>query len=179
MQDWNAVITVQDGGYNQALKLLEPFGPVARTDYYNILVMRSGDPLQLLDALIAKGERAPGIATCLARVVPVTMTFVFQSPAEFEENARQAVTSFLPSLGGKSFHLRMHRRGFKGRLSGMEEEQFLDAYLLQSLEKAGNPGRITFEDPDAVIALETVGQRAGLALWNREELRRYPLLHID
>ena len=65
----------------------------------------------------------------------------------------------------------MHRRGFKGKLSTMDEERFLDTYLLEALEMARTPGRITFTDPDAIIALETVGPRAGLALWTREDLR--------
>jgi tRNA(Ser,Leu) C12 N-acetylase TAN1 len=47
------------------------------------------------------------------------------------------------------------------------------------LEMAGAEGEITFEDPDAILALETVGTRAGLSLWTREDLQRYPLLHLD
>jgi hypothetical protein len=43
----------------------------------------------------------------------------------------------------------------------------------------GNPGRITFADPDAILALETVDCRAGLSLWSREDLQRYPFLHLD
>jgi hypothetical protein len=58
----------------------------------------------------------------------------------------------------------MHRRGFKGRLSSVEEERFLDNILLKALEKAGSRGRISFEKPDTFIALETVGPRAGLSL---------------
>lgn len=179
MQNWDTVVTVHDDGYSQARRLLEPLGPVARTEYYNILVMRSNDPRQLLDSLLEESDRDPGSVSCLARVMPVTVTFTFQTPEEFEESARQAVSAFLSDLGGKSFHLRMHRRGFKGRLSSMEEEKFLDTYLLDCLEKAGNPGRISFDNSDAIIALETIGQRAGLSLWTREDLGRYPLLHVD
>ena len=61
----------------------------------------------------------------------------------------------------------------------MDEERFLDTYLLEALEMAGTRGEITFDDPDAILALETVGPRAGLSLWTREELERYPLLHLD
>jgi tRNA(Ser,Leu) C12 N-acetylase TAN1 len=179
MENWDTVITVHDGGYNQARRILEPLGSVSRTEYYNILVMRSNDPRRLLDGLLEEAKREPGSVSCLARVMPVTVTFTFQNPEQFEDSARQAVNAFLPDLGGKSFHLRMHRRGFKGRLSGMEEEKFLDTYLLDALQEAGNPGKISFQQPDAVIALETVGQRAGLALWTREDLERYPLLHVD
>ena len=179
MQEWNVVVTVQEDGYNRARRLLERFGAVGRTDYFNILLMQVSDARKLLDQLREEAERDPLGASALARVVPVIQTFTFQNPGEFEYKARQAVCAWLPSLGGKSFHLRMHRRGFKGKLSGMEEEKFLDTYLLEALEMAGTKGRIAFDDPDAIIALETIGPRAGLSLWTREDLKRYPLLHLD
>ena len=82
-------------------------------------------------------------------------------------------------LRGSSFHVRMHRRGFKGRLSSQREEQFLDHYILTRLEQEQCSGRITFDDPDAIITVETVGQRAGIALWSREERERYLFLNLD
>jgi hypothetical protein len=60
-----------------------------------------------------------------------------------------------------------------------EEEQSLDGLLLQALAEAGAPGVITFDDPDAIVALETVDTRAGAALWTREDLQNYFLLHLD
>lgn len=178
MRDWNVVITVQEGGYNEARKLLERFGRVERTDYFNVLLMRVEDPRRFLDLLREESERSPDRLRSLARVIPVLQSFEFQTPADFEEKARQAVCAWIPTLEGKSFHLRMHRRGFKGKLSAMEEEKFLDTYLLEALEMTGNKGRISFEDPDAILSLETIGTRAGLSLWTREELKRYPLLHL-
>lgn len=179
MRDWNVVITVQEGGYNDARRLLERFGSVQRTDYFNVLVMQIGDYRQLLGQLREEAQRDPASVAPLARVMPVILGFDFQSPSQFEEKSRQAVDSWLPTLSGKSFHVRMHRRGFRGKLSGMEEEKFLDGYLLGALEEAGTPGRISFDDPDAVIVVETIDSRAGLSLWTRDDLRRYPLLHID
>lgn len=82
-------------------------------------------------------------------------------------------------LAGKRFHVRLHRRGFKGRLSSPEEERQLDVALLQALEQAGSPGKVAFDDPDTIVAIETVGNRAGLSLWTREDLRRFPLLGLD
>ena len=179
MRDWNVVITVQDEGYNEARKLLERYDRVERTDYFNVLLMQVPDARKLMELLREEAQQSPDRFRALARVMPVIQTFDFQSPAEFEERGRQAVSAWLPTLEGKSFHLRMHRRGFKGKLSAMEEERFLDSYLLEALELAGHKGRISFDDPDAVIALETIGTRAGLSLWTREDLRRYPLLHLD
>lgn len=179
MHEWNVVITVQPDGYNKARRLLDRFGPVSKTDYFNILLMRVDDQKQFLDVLLEESRRDPEIVSSLARVLPVFECFDFWSPEQFEEYARQAVSAYLGTLAGKSFHVRMHRRGFKGKISGMEEEKFLDTFLLEELEKSGNNGRITFEDPDAIVALETLGTRAGLSLWTRDELKRYPLLHLD
>jgi hypothetical protein len=61
----------------------------------------------------------------------------------------------------------------------MDEERFLDDLLLDSLKKEGTPGRITFTDPDFIIAVETVGNRGGLSLWSREDLQRYQFLGLD
>ena len=179
MQDWNVVVSVHDDAYNKARKLLERFGTVSRTDFFNILAMRVPDPRQFMERLREEGELDAQSVSSLARVMPVYLTFTFQTPGEFEDKARQAVTSWIPSLGSKSFHVRMHRRGFKGRISGMEEEKFLDTYLLEALDLAATPGRITFDNPEAILAIETIGPRAGLSLWTREDLQRYPLLHLD
>jgi tRNA(Ser,Leu) C12 N-acetylase TAN1 len=75
--------------------------------------------------------------------------------------------------------VRLHRRGFKGRLSTPEEERFLDDALLEALQAAGTPCSLSFDDPDAIIQIETVGNRAGLSLWTREDLARYPFLRVD
>jgi len=85
----------------------------------------------------------------------------------------------VPDLRGKRFHVRMHRRGFKGRLSSQHEEQFLDHHLLERLEARGSAGRIDFDDPDAIIAVETLGQVAGLSRWTRDQLRKYEMLTLD
>ena len=82
-------------------------------------------------------------------------------------------------LKGKSFHVRLHRRGFKGTLSTPKEERFLDEALLDALEAEGAPGHIAFTDPDAILQIETIDGRAGLSLWQREDLQRYPFLGAE
>lgn len=179
MHDWNVVISLHERTYVQARKLLEKLAPVSRTSYFNVLVMKVEDIGYLLETLRQWMEADAHIRDILARVVPVVHTFTFQTVEEFETKARETSLSFVPALAGKTFHIRMHRRGFKGRLSSQNEERFLDEVLLEALDKMGHPGRITFADPDAILALETVDGRAGLSLWSREDLQRYPFLHLD
>jgi tRNA(Ser,Leu) C12 N-acetylase TAN1 len=73
----------------------------------------------------------------------------------------------------------LYRRGHRRDLPTLTEERFLDGAILETLRATGAPGRIAFDDPDAVVVVETVGDRAGLALWGRDDLRRYPFLHVD
>jgi len=176
MHDWNMVVTVRDRGWGQALRLLRPLAAVEETHYYNVLLARAEDPRRLLDALLERAAADPEATACIARVVPVKETFAFQTVEEFEARARDAVRALAPALAGRSFHVRLHRRGMKGRLSSHAEEQMLAGTLLDALAEAGTPGRVAFEDPEAIVFVEIVGSRAGACVITRDERSRYPFL---
>ncbi len=179
MHDWNAVITFHQKAIREAFDFFQNHGHVAKTDYYNVLVMRAEDPPVLLETLHEHVLHEPESLAFLSRFITVDETFSFQSPREFEDKAQAAAWSWCEGLKGKGFHVRMHRRGFKGKLSSTGVERLLNNSLLEKLEAMGEPGHISFEDPDAILALETVGQRGGMSLWKREALRKYPFLHLD
>ncbi|GKT10639.1 THUMP domain-containing protein [Desulforhabdus sp. TSK] len=178
MRDWNVLITVHEKAYGWVRNLLSEFGPVERTEFFNVLILQCPDVEELLQRLNEKITAEPGTLNFLARLIPVTETFSFQTQEEFERKARESVLSFVEKLGGKSFHVRMHRRGFKGKISTVEEEKMLDEVLLKALEDIGMPGRINFEDPDAIVAVETLGQQAGVSLWTRDDLKKYLFLRL-
>lgn len=179
MQDWNVVVTVQEGQFAWAWETLEPFGSISKTPFYNVLALKVPDIsgfLAKLEALVAK---SPSVLDIFGRMMPVTVTFTFQSPEEFESKVKKAVEPWLLSIVGKTFHVRMHRRGFKGRLSSQEEERLVDEYMLERLKKKQLSAQVRFGDPDVIIALETIAQRGGMSLWTREDRRRYPFLKLD
>src|SRR3990170_663380 len=178
-QDWNVVVSVSGDCYKRARKLLRSFGAVEHTDYYNVLTLAVTDVPGFLETLRQAVEQEPELRDCIARAIPATHHFLFQSAEEFEAQAKAVAAQFAPQLTGKSFYVRMHRRGFRNRLASPHEERLLDEFLLDALERAGAPGSIRFTDPDAVIAVETVGPWAGLSLWKREDLRRYPFVRVD
>jgi tRNA(Ser,Leu) C12 N-acetylase TAN1 len=179
MLDWNLVVTTHEHRYRDAKELLAPMGVLHHTDYYNVLVMRVEAPQSFLATLESLLKKNPQLATSLARVLPVTKTFSYQSPQEFELEAASAAGDCLAQLAGRRFHVRMHRRGFKGRLSSQQEEQWLADWLIDELAKQGKTASVDFADPDWILAIDTVGQQAGLSLWSREQLQRYPLLKLD
>jgi tRNA(Ser,Leu) C12 N-acetylase TAN1 len=179
MKDWNVVATTRERHFGRAVQLLKQMGTLEKTHFYDVVVLKVDNVGKFLDRLHARLAEEPEIGEWLGHVAPCTDSFTFQSPQEFDEKGAEVVQKFVPQLASKRFHVRMHRRGFKDKLHATEEEQTLDVVLLQALEEAGAPGEITFDDPDAIVAVETVDVRAGLALWTREDLRRYPLLHLD
>jgi tRNA(Ser,Leu) C12 N-acetylase TAN1 len=179
VQEWNVVINLNERSISQAFHRLGVFGTIKKTGFFNVLVMKVDDLPGMLDTLRRWTEEDPGSMSFLSRVVPATVTFTFQSPEEFEAKSAEAVLQWAPELAGKRFHVRMRRRGFKGKLSSLDEEHFLDSVLLAAAEKAGAPGQISFDDPDAIIAVETVGPWAGLSIWRREDRERNPLIRLD
>ena len=150
--------------------------PSERPAFSNVLFMRADDLPAMLESLRQWISEDPHALSFLSKLMPVTDTFSFQSPGEFEEKAKGIVLAWVPGLAAKGFHVRMRRRGFKGKLSGLEEEHFLDKVILEALEKTGKPGHITFEDPDAIIAVETIEQWAGLSLLERGKSCKSTLL---
>lgn len=179
MRDWNVVVTVHEGRFAQACRLLEQFGRVARTNYYNVVVVKVDDADEFLKRLADLTSNVPDVLETISHAVPAACAFDFDSAEDFEAKAGEAVLEWAPRLAGKTFHVRLHRRGRKGQVQSTREEQFLDKVLVDALAAQGTPATVTFEDPDAVIAVETVGGRAGVSIWTRDELRRYPFLRLD
>ncbi len=176
---WNVVVTLEGPGYRQALKLLSYYGRVRETGFYNVVVLEVDDLGEFMERLRLDAKSIGEVKQHIGRVLPVQQSFGFDSREEFERAAEQAVHCWLPRLAGKRFYVRLHRRGLKGELSSVDEERALAATLLAALEARGTPGAISFDDPELVIDLETVGHEAGVSLWTREELERYPFLRID
>jgi hypothetical protein len=61
----------------------------------------------------------------------------------------------------------------------VQEEQVPSATILDGAGKAGSRAAVGFDDPDAVIVVETIGGDTGMSPWFREDLQRRPTLHID
>lgn len=179
LHDWNVVVTVLQRHIPEALDFLRPLGQAAKPEFFNVVVMKIDDVELFLDRVLQALRAQPRFEHILQRIVPASVCFDFQRPAEFEANAAEAVEPWIAQLENGSFHVRMHRRGFKGRLSHQDEERFLDRVLMQKLTERGAETRIEFEDPDYIIDIQTVGQRAGLAMWTREQAMRYPFLKLD
>jgi len=178
MSNWNLIVTTTEGKYTQALGFLARFGIVKPTSYYNVVMMEVRDIPELMEFLAREWESQGGRLLLLQRVVPMSHTFNFRDHQVFGMRAVEIVSGWTDRLAGKTFHVRMHRRGFKDQLHSEEDERFLNTAIVDATTQFGTPAVVSFEDPDMVIAVETIGTQAGISLWLREDLQRYPFLHI-
>ncbi|MGD8742230.1 MAG: THUMP domain-containing protein [Granulosicoccaceae bacterium] len=178
--EWNVIVSVQQQRFKAARKFLYEYGKTMTTDYMNVLVMQVEDIEEFLEDMHMLYAMQTPALNAIGRIVPVTHRFTYQSAGDFENKAREVVSYWLDELAGRHFYVRMHRRGFKGRLSSQDEERFLDEYILEQLaEKGKAPARVDFSGAQRVIAIETVGQQAGLSLWTSEQIERYPFLKLQ
>lgn len=173
---WNAIITAKGERFPEARRTLRTLGHVERTGFYNVLAMNVDEPEHFLERLERLLADQPDLAESIASVFPAEQCFDFSNTAEFESKAREAALAWVPRLAGKSFHVRVHRRGRKGTLVSPDEERALADALLGATRETGNPAHVTFDDPDAIVLIETIGGRAGIALRTRDDYHRHPLL---
>jgi tRNA(Ser,Leu) C12 N-acetylase TAN1 len=177
--DWNVVISTRGESYRAARAALREFGRVGRTEYFNVLVMKVADIAAFLEDLSSLATINPAMISDFGRIAPAAEAFEFETAAEFEQKLREIACRWIPALAGRSFHCRIHGRGLKPLISTRTAEQDLNRALLDALAAAGTPGSLDFTDPDAVIAVDTVGRRAGVSVWTREQLKKYPFLRAE
>jgi len=173
---WNTVITARRDRLPEARRVLRTLGHVQRTGFYNVLAMNVDEPQTFLERLERLVSDQPHLAESIASIFCAERCFDFSDTSEFEAKAREAGLAWAPQLAGKSFHVRVHRRGRKRTLVSPDEERALADVLLAATREMGNPARVTFDDPDAIVLIETIGGRAGVAILTRDEYRRHPLL---
>jgi len=179
MKDWNFLLTAYPQGRRPAARALKGLARVGSSGHYNVILARADDPVGLMDLLERRAEGEPVLIDVISRVAPAQACFDYQTDEDFERQAMAAVAAWLPRLAGKSFHVRVHRRGSGLSASGSEEEARLGEALLAELARSGAAGRIDFADPDFVLAIDAVDGRAGVGLWTREDLRRHRFLRPD
>jgi tRNA(Ser,Leu) C12 N-acetylase TAN1 len=175
-QLWNTVVTARGERLPEARRALRALGRVEKTGFYNVLSMSVDDPQRFVERLDGLLAERPNLADAIASVFAAERCFDFANTAEFEARVRDAALAYAPQLAGKSFHVRVHRRGRKGELVSPDEERAIADALLAATREMGDPARVAFEDPDAIVLVETIGGRAGIALRTRDEYRRHPML---
>jgi tRNA(Ser,Leu) C12 N-acetylase TAN1 len=180
---WNVLITAQEGAARDLKRLVSAtlmrrHGHFWRSDFRNVLLGEVQEPQAFLQALAAELERKPFAAAWLGKALPIVVTFRVQ-PEGFPEDVESHLAGLLDAIQGKSFHVRVERRGHKGTLRTQDLERRFGEFLWQRLIERHLQPAVTFKDPDIVVAVEIAGRSAGIALISRELRQNFPFVKID
>jgi tRNA(Ser,Leu) C12 N-acetylase TAN1 len=180
MWEFNVVVTkASNGRFRHLLRELAPHGEFRKTEFLGVIIGRVEDPTTFLESIREKRQKQLIAFQDLGRVVPLERVFVFHLE-EFPVKAKAALLPYVENLEGKRFYVRLERRGLKGQIVSPEVERELDAFIEQTLAVAGRkPAQVDFEHPDAVVVVETIGDRCGVGLLTREMMDRYDFVRVD
>lgn len=173
MKPWNVLVTSLLGQERNVFRELRQTGDFRRTDFKDVFLGWTEDMETFLNTVLANTF----LKERIGKAVPVEQTFSFHAE-DFEEKLEGALHAYLPQLADSRFHVRMERRGFKGRLNSLEIEQEMDRLLKERLLEAGKGNEIDFKDPDYIIVVETVAAWCGIGLITREMKERYPFIKV-
>ncbi len=174
--DWNLVVTAHSGRRHDLVHALRPILRLRRAGFPEVMVGRTDDLTGCLDALAARAD--PEFRReILARVVPVERTFVLDAAA-LETQLAAETGALLDALVGRSFHVRVERRGHGGVVRSDVLERTLGTALVRALDERGAAPRVTFRDPDVVLAVELIGAVGGVGLVPRHLRDRYPFVRV-
>ena len=176
--DWNVVVTCQQGGQRAVRRALHPLVRLRRAGFRNVLVGRVDDVHAFLTGVAELLERRPSLAASLGKILPVERTFAIDVP-RFQEQLAEEAAAFVERLAGLSFHVRVERRGHKGVINTQATELALGESLYGALQARGCTPTVTFTDPDVVVAVELIGDVAGLELLTRATRQRFPFVRIS
>jgi tRNA(Ser,Leu) C12 N-acetylase TAN1 len=174
--DWNLVVTAHGGRRHDLVHALRPIVRLVRAGYAEVLVGRTDDVEACLAAIAARAADPVFAAEILARVVPVERTFALAP--EIEPQLVVEIGSIADTLVDRSFHVRVERRGHKHLLQSDHLERVLGTTLVDALRARGHTPRVTFDDPDVIVAVELIGDAAGIGLVPREMRARYPFVRL-
>jgi tRNA(Ser,Leu) C12 N-acetylase TAN1 len=175
--DWNLVVTAYGGRRHDLVHALRPIVRLKRAGYAEVMVGRVDDVDACLAAIAARAAADAVFADeILARVIPVSRTFALA--AEIEAQLAAEVTALAETVGEQSFHVRVERRGHKRILQSDTLERRLGTALVESIRGRGAAPRVTFDDPDLIVAVELIGDYGGLGLVPRALRGQYRFVRL-
>jgi tRNA(Ser,Leu) C12 N-acetylase TAN1 len=177
VDDWNVLATSVEGARPVLLHWLRRHGAFRGGGYRNVAIGRVATVPAFLDAVRDDLARAPGLAAALGRILPIERTLRLD-PNDALASLEEAIVPLHPRLVGGSYFVRLERRGLRDALHSTDVERALGAALWRALEAAGHTPRVAFRDADAVIVIETLGDRAGIGIVDRALRSAYPFVRI-
>lgn len=175
---WNVLATAKNLEQRHLARRLKRFGDFRWAPYLGLLIGRVQDHQAFFDQLLRCEENEPGFLFPLARLVPLDQTFIFTTDT-LVSMLKSEVLGYADQIGSGSFYVRVERRGHKDEIHSRQIEQALADALIESLSKRGHTPHVEYHDPDAIIAIEIVGNECGVGLITKSLRERYPFVKVS
>jgi len=175
--DWNVVATSRGGHEYALLSAIGDLGWFESSSAKDVIVGLVDDRAEFLEKLSERLGHDDRIPASLGHVMPVARTVLLEGdPAT--KPLEDAVAELAGEIGGRSYHVRVDVHGHKGVIHGHHVELLLADVLWDALCRAGHAPRVVFDDPDVVVQVEVLGDRAGVAIVDRRMRERFPFLRV-
>jgi tRNA(Ser,Leu) C12 N-acetylase TAN1 len=178
LADWNVLATAFMRKERFLLRSLRELGDFRGSGFRDVIIGSVESREAFFESIERLRREHPGRLRHLSQIVPVDKTFRFEV-ADFTDKLKEALAPYSETLeNGSSFFIRVKRRGHKGELSSLDIEQKMSAFIIDRMEKTGRHAQVHFEDPDKILVVEIIGNRAGIGLIPRTLKRRYPFIRV-
>jgi tRNA(Ser,Leu) C12 N-acetylase TAN1 len=171
------VVTAKDHEQRQLARLVKRMGDFWWTPFLGVLIGRVEDRDAFCDQLCRSEEDKPGFLHPLARLVPIDSTFNVQIET-LPVQLGKSVLGYADRIDSGSFYVRIERRGHAGDIQSQPLEQELGRMLMEHLRRQGAAPLIDFKDPDAIVAVELIGDECGVGLITRTMRERFPFVKV-
>ena len=175
---WNLLVTSLEGQRESLLYGLRKLARFRRGGFPNVLVAKVDDPRAFLDELHEAHDRMPMIRAGIGKAIPIERMVRFAGPDTFVDDVAAALPELLDRITGRTFFVRVFRRGFRGTLDSTAAEGEIGARVVALLEARGERPRVSFRDADVVVSIETVRDEAGIALLDRDLRAAHPFVRV-
>src|SRR5947207_14296957 len=119
---WNMLVTAQEGFARDLLRELKRRGRFRWSTFRNVVIGSVEDQEAFLQSLVELLDQKPFVAAWLGKALPIDATFAVEVDS-FVADAEACLLSYIDQVGNRSFHVRVERRGPKGRLRTEELER--------------------------------------------------------
>jgi tRNA(Ser,Leu) C12 N-acetylase TAN1 len=171
LEEWNVLVVSHEGEERRLRRDLRDLGEFKFAGFRSLLLGK-------VDLQAFLKEIQSRFIPSLARVVPVEENFRAQ-PEDLLEILKDKVKKYSGRIGqGESFCVRFERRGFKGRVSSKGVEEEIGGYLHDLLKEEGKSPKVSLEDPDKLLVIQSVGTSFGMGLIDRETRQKYPIIRV-
>jgi tRNA(Ser,Leu) C12 N-acetylase TAN1 len=177
MKEWNILATAAREQERYLLRFLNEYGEFKGSGFRDVVLGRVEEIDAFLGALENLREENPIKLNPLSQIVPLEKTFHFDL-SDFKDKLKEILASYADRIENKKFYLRVKRRGHKGEISSLEVEKEVADFIMGSLEKAGTKAQVSFNDPDCILIVETIGNWAGVGFITKDMKEKYSFIRI-